>query len=177
MKEFELKISEEDKTECTKFVQEICDMGYEAFEKLKPNLIGYQRKIITFFRLPKTPLHQRYMELMAEPTKKLKIEKEENRIKWAMKNGKSKFITDNKIEDRKQISVKYQIVSIYNLKEHLSWKVSQNMTIWIPYQNKDYIAKFAETITVNSEKAPNLFSEFMEKMPTFSWEPDIYINK
>nr|DAN63534.1 MAG TPA: hypothetical protein [Caudoviricetes sp.] len=37
-----------------------------------------------------------------------------------MKNGKSKFITDNKIEDRKQISVKYQIVSIYNLKEHLS---------------------------------------------------------
>nr|DAN63533.1 MAG TPA: hypothetical protein [Caudoviricetes sp.] len=81
MEEFELKISEEDKTECTKFVQEICDMGYEAFEKLKPNLIGYQRKIITFFRLPKTPLHQRYMELMAEPTKKLKIEKEENRIK------------------------------------------------------------------------------------------------
>lgn len=177
MQEFELKISEEEKAECVKFIQEICDMGYEAFEKLKPSLNGYQRKIMTFFRLPKTSLHQRYMEVMAEPSRKLKIEKEENRIKGAMKNGKAKFITDNKIEDRKQSSVKYQIISIYNLKEHLSWNVSQNMTIWIPYQNRDYVAKFAHSIIINSEKSPNLFKEFMERMPTFSWEPDIYLNK
>lgn len=178
LSEIKPKISEEEQAELRDFVQNIVNIGYEKFEELKPELKGYAKKIMRFFTLPKTPLHQSYLDILAEPKKRLKEQSEEEKIKGKMKEGKARFIEEHFIEEFHRTDVKYKIIGRKTLRHTRTWELEDMLHIAIPYSATwSTKNKFWFWIQVSNLKTPKLFEEFIEKIPRYTWNTDLISNK
>lgn len=171
-------ISEEEQAELRKFIEDMIAVGYEWFQEIKGELKGYGKKIMRFFTLPKTELHEQFIQMFFEPRRKITAEKEKNRILWEMKNNKSAFIEEHKISESEWKDVKYKIISRKTLRHPRTWELDEILHIAIPYTYGTKIGNgFAGGILISKLKTPELFEEFLEKIPKFTGTAYLTSNK
>lgn len=170
------KITEAEAKECTEFVQQIVDIGYEEFERLKPHMKWYGKKIMTFFRLPHTELHDQYMKVMSEPAKRLRQEQEISNTRQKMNDNIREFIKENFIQPQDMINVRYWIIDIKKTVLNLTGETDIKINIGIPYWNsKEKKNKFWKWMIISESKTPWLFYEIRDSYPEFKWESDLVI--
>ena len=166
------KISDQEAKELTQFVQDVISIDYDTFEQCKDSFPWYWGKIMKFFRLPHTELHEKYME-WCRPSKELREKKEAGRILWAMDTNKEKMKNENNLMDWE---AKYQIIKRHQLYHKFGWNYEM-ITVWIPYyDNKEKKNRFFWTINIYKSKTPLLFDSILQTIRRFTWEPDIMIN-
>lgn len=170
------RVTDEGAKEVTEFVKEICDMWYEEFVRVKPQLKGYWKKIMTFFRLPHTELHDRYMKIMSEPARLLRQKQETISKRTEMNDNIKAFIRENFIQPQDTINVRYWIIDMKATVFNLTGEKDVKIQIWIPYWNSKLKAnKFWKWMSISKTKTPELFNEIEETYPTFKWEADLLI--
>ena len=163
-------ISDEEQAELRKFIEDMIAVGYEWFQEIKWELKGYGKKIMRFFTLPKTELHEQFIQMFFEPRRKIIAEKE--------KNNKSAFIDEHKISESDWKDVKYKIISHKTLRHPRTWELDEILHIAIPYTYGTKVGNgFAWGILVSKSKTPELFEEFVEKIPRFTWTTYLTSNK
>lgn len=114
------QLSEEEKAELFRFVEEACDLGYEKFESIKSSLPGYRQKLIAFCSLPETDLHARYRQILVEPAKKKKQARQAEKIRDQMRQERSNFIDEHNIDQSSRESAKYKLISSKSYRDHLT---------------------------------------------------------
>lgn len=171
-------ISEEEQAELRKFIEDMIAVGYEWFQEIKGELKGYGKKIMRFFALPKTELHEQFIQMFFEPRKRIVAEKEKKRIIWLMAQGKNNFIDEHKISESDWKDVKYKIINHKTLRHPRTWETDDILHIAIPYTYWTKVGNgFAWGILVSKSKTPELFEEFVEKIPRFTWTTYLTSNK
>ena len=171
-------ISEEEQAELRKFIEDMIAVGYEWFQEIKWELKGYGKKIMRFFTLPKTELHHQFIQMFVEPRQKIIAQEETKKIKGKMKLGKSEFIEEHKIPEDERINVKYKIIGRKTLRHPRTWETDEILHIAIPYTYGTKIGNgFAGGILISKLKTPELFEEFLEKIPRFTGTAFLTSNK
>lgn len=164
-------ISEEEAKELAEFVEDVISIDYETFEKCKSDFPWYWGKIMKFFRLPKTPLHEKYMQ-WCRPSRELKEKNETWIILRKMDTNSQRMMDEYNLMESE---VRYQIIK--RIKTwHKFWWNDEVITIWIPYfDNTEKRARYYWTINIYQSKTPALFEEVANTYRRFTWEPEIMI--
>lgn len=172
------QLSEEEKAELFRFVEEACDLGYEKFESIKSSLPGYRQKLIAFCSLPETDLHARYRQILVEPAKKKKQARLAEKIRDQMRQERSNFIDEHNIDQSSRESAKYKLISSKSYRDHLTWEIECILHLAIPFEYMSWRkARFAGSVLVYSSKTPELFDELLAKVPKYNGTPEVYSNK
>lgn len=173
-----IEITPEEKKELEQFITEICDLGYEKFEEIKPNLPWTAQKIMKFFTLPKTELHARYLAMIAEPAKLRKQKRLEEKLRDQMRQGRSDFIDEHCIEEHNWKDVKYKLISCKTYRHHLTWETEQILHLAIPFEySRSSKARFGYWVLVSNLKTPTFFETLLDQVPKYSGTPEVYSNK
>lgn len=166
------KISDEEAKELTQFVTDLLMIDYKTFQENKSAFPWYWSKIMKFFRLPKTKLHEQYME-WCRPTKELREKNEAWKILWKMDAMKDKLKSDENLMDSE---VRYQIIKRHEI-WHKFWWADEYVTIWIPYyDNSEKKTRYYWTINVYQSVTPELFKKICESFRRFTWDPEIMLH-
>ncbi len=172
------QLSEEEKAELFRFVEEVCDLGYEKFESIKSSLPGYRKKLIAFCSLPETALHARYRQILVEPTKKKKQSRLAEKIRDKMREERSNFIDEHNIDKNSRESAKYKLISSKSYRDHLTWETECILHLAIPFEYMSWRkARFAGSVLVYRSKTPELFEELLANVPKYNGFPEVYSNK
>ena len=172
---FKKKFSDEYVKELEKFITELVMVDYYTYQQMKAEwwCKGDSQKIIDFFQLPHTALHDKYNE-WCKPAREKQIKDTENEIIAEMSKKKSKFVEENNVDPTE---AKYQVVKQFTTSFKLWDNFEERITIWIPYyatQSQKY--KFWWTINVSKLKTPNFYNEALKNFKRFDVNQDIYIS-
>lgn len=165
-------ISEEEKISLIQFVTDLLMIDYKTFEENKSEFPWYWSKIMRFFMLPHTELHEEYMK-RCRPCSEVKEKKETDDVLRQMSIAKWRFVEDNNVDES---DVKYFIVKRFTTLHNL-WDRDERITIWIPYyaqqQNK---YKFGWTVNICKSKTPKLFDDITKNFRRFNKDEEIYLS-
>ena len=165
-------ISESEAKELTEYVQNIIMIDYATFEECKEEFKWHWSKIMKFFMLPHTALHDQYLKWIA-PCREAREKKDSWIILGKMDDNKEQMMNDNNLMDTE---VKYQIIKVNSLYHKFWWK-DECITIWIPYfDNTEKRNRFYWTINIYKSKTPVLYESMSQNLRRFSWDADIMLH-
>ena len=171
------KPTQEEIDKLVEYIQDLVDnKSFEEVHALAKTDWSHWMKVMTFFRLPKTELHEQFREKFIKPTSKLRWKYLESYIIDQMKKNKEEFIREHKIDSYQFSDVKYQIHDRYFIG---TWdKSDQVMNISIPYFSpRESQDKFWYWITLYRSHAPEFFDRLLKDMKVYQWNASLTSNR
>jgi hypothetical protein len=153
------------------WAEDVIALGYEWFEKAKPNLPGWSGNLTRFFMLPHSELHDRFRDVICKPDHATFLEDETWVIRGQVRANIKKFISDHHLDAYESSKVKYHVVNRRVLINHLDGSKDEVIQIGIPYE-LDGKLEFAGSILVYQSKAPAVFAGCLDKYPWFKWDTE-----
>ena len=139
--------TQEEQIVITKFIQDCVDNGYERFIQNRPKERG--RKILKFFLLPKTELHQRFKDVILTAEREEKVKKRTYLVKREMQDNLDKLQSQYPDD-----WFKYEYLNRFSTAEDNFLRIAVPVVI----QGK---IKNACTMVISQKETPNLYLMFM----------------
>jgi len=169
--EFLKKPTAEEAVELNAWAEWVIALGYEGFQEAKKDLPGWSNQLMRFYMLPRSPLHDKFDEVIVKPDRDANISLEEWKLRGQIKSGIRNFISDKHLDGYQSSNVKYHVVRRSTIKNHLTDKKDEVLQIGIPYELNGK-PEFYGSVLVYKSKAPKVFQGCLEKYPWYKWDTE-----